>query len=301
MAATQPRTALVSKWDHMVIPAMDLWRAERFYSQALGGVMFRKSGMTFREFTEKAGAVGTFIAFGREHMGFFLQFVTPLEAPTDLEHACPCVALNVAAEDFDNVVARVQETGVRMLPEREETWGRTRYRSVRCNDTEGNCLELIADERGRYEGHSVTGLSHLHLETTDLRASSDYYQRYLELPVVEEGSDWFAFGIEGGQQIYFHQVAALSPPTTGRYIARHIGLLTDDVRFATIVQRLQAAGIDEGDLQNPEPGAKPYVPPRRPNNLGTYFTEPNGLRLQLTNQDTAQAMRGCPRVRYVEE
>jgi catechol 2,3-dioxygenase-like lactoylglutathione lyase family enzyme/predicted enzyme related to lactoylglutathione lyase len=301
MAATREKTALVTKWDHAVFPAMDLWRAERFYSQVLGGAMFRKSGVTYREFTEKAGALGTFIALGREHMGFFLQFVTPIEPPADLDHGCPCVGLCVAAEDFDDVVARVRETGVRMLPEQQETWGRQRYRSVRCHDTEGNCLELVADERGRYEGRSVTGLSHLHLETTDLQTTADYYTRFLDLPVVEEGPDWFAFGLESGQHVYFHRVPELSPLTKGRYIARHFAFLADDESFASIVQRLQAAGIDEGDLQNPEPGAKPYVPPRREGNLGTYFTEPNGLRIQLTNQDTAQAMRGCPRIRYVEE
>ena len=301
MAATREQTALVTKWDHAVLPAMDLWRAERFYTEVLGGVIFRKSGVTFKEFTEKAGALGTFIGLGEEHMGFFLQFVTPVEPPAELERGCPCVALRVAAADLDAVVGRVRAAGGQVLPERAETWGRARFRSVRCSDTEGNCLELVADDRGPLNGHSVTGLSHLHLETVDLGATVDFYGRYLDLQVVEEGADWLAFGFPSGQHVFFHQVAALSPSSAGRYIARHFAFLVDDEGFATIVERLQAAGIDEGDLQNPEPGAKPYVPPRREGNLGTYFTDPNGYRVQLTNQDTAQAMKGCPRLRYVAE
>ena len=57
--------------------------------------------------------------------------------------------------------------------------------AVRCLDSEGNCLELIADPGERSDGQQVTGLTHLHLEALDLAATAAFYSRYLGLAVAE--------------------------------------------------------------------------------------------------------------------
>ena len=45
--AVEPVVA-VGAFDHAVVPVMDLWRAERFYTEVLDGAIFQKVGMTFR-------------------------------------------------------------------------------------------------------------------------------------------------------------------------------------------------------------------------------------------------------------
>ena len=48
----------------------------------------------------------------------------------------------------------------------------------------------------------------------------------------------------------------------------------------TIVDKLHAAGIEERDEHGERAG-------RKPGQLGTYFREPSGFRLQITNEDSA--------------
>jgi hypothetical protein len=59
--------------------------------------------------------------------------------------------------------------------------------------------------------------------------------------------------------------------------------VTDD-NFHAIVDKLHAAGIEERDEHGEREG-------RRPGQLGTYFKEPSGFRLQITNEDSAEFAR----------
>ena len=91
---------------------MDLFRAERFYTEVIGGAMFLKPGMTFHDpsgFSEATGKThppGTFIKFGRNHLGFFLQYEVPVFPAKEPGSGYPCWGLYVAEEDFDDVVQR---------------------------------------------------------------------------------------------------------------------------------------------------------------------------------------------------
>src|SRR5215813_10278586 len=58
------------------------------------------------------------------------------------------------------------------------------------------------------------------------------------------------------------------------------GFAVTDDNFHEIVDKLHRAGIDEHDDHGEREG-------RRPGQLGTYFREPSGFRLQITNEDSA--------------
>jgi catechol 2,3-dioxygenase-like lactoylglutathione lyase family enzyme len=134
----------------------------------------------------------------------------------------------------------------------------------------------------------VLGLSYLAAETRDLAATGTFYVDVLGLAVAAEGPDWLALAVPGGQHLMFHQVATLSPAMAGPYFGRHFAFHVDDDTFHAIVGRLRAAGIPEGDA----------LGRNVPGEYATYFYDPNGLWLQVLNQDSAQATRGRPLVRY---
>src|SRR5205085_5702634 len=132
--------------------------------------------------------------------------------------ALPCWGLAVAERAFDAVVAQVAAAGGAVAGERAARFGRTTRRSVRCTDSEGNGLELVAVPDGDGRELNVRGLSHLRLEARDLAATAEFYGRVLGLELVDEGPDWLALAVPSGQQLFFHRVAALSPATVGPYI-----------------------------------------------------------------------------------
>lgn len=288
------KQAVVRSFDHSVLPVMDLWRAERFYTLALDGAIFNKVGMVFAE-DDRSGfdhPVGAFVKFGRQHLGFFGQKTVRVSPPATPEQGYPCWGLFVAAEDFDSIKERVRAGGGTLAKEETEGYGSIRMRSVRFVDTEGNCLELVADPRGRFNGLSVTGLSHMHMETLDLSATTDFYKKFLGVEVVDanEEENWIALGVSSGQHLFFHQVDKLSPATIGAYIARHIAFSSEDDAWQTLKRRWDSAGIKQFDMV---PGM------RKPGDLDAYFDEPNKFIVQVTNNESMTVGANRPKYRYV--
>jgi hypothetical protein len=81
--------------------------------------------------------------------------------------------------------------------------------------------------------------------------------------------------------VILNQVSELSEVTKTTYRGRHFALAVTDDNFHAIVDKLHAAGIEERDEHGEREG-------RRPGQLGTYFKEPSGFRLQITNEDSAE-------------
>src|SRR5215212_4583814 len=282
--------------DHMALPVMDLWRAERFYTEVLDGAIFQKVGMTYRPPApagKDAGSIfvdppGAFVRLGRNHIGLFLQNETAVQPPVSVEQALPCLGLAIREAAFATVVQRVRAAGLSMGPERTQTYGALQGRSVRCADSEGNGLELVAVEDSPSEDRMVLGLSHLQGEARDLAATAAFYVDVLGLAVVAEGPSWVALALASGQHVVFHQVDELSPATVGPYVGRHFAFSVDDDAFHGIVERLHQAGIEEGDA----------LGRHVPGEFATYFDDPNGLWLQITNRDSDHARSGRVMMRY---
>lgn len=290
--ARQGSESVAVKWlAHTVLPVMDLWRAERFYSLALDGIIYEKVGMAFDDMSGFDHAPGVFMRFGRHHVGFFVTRGISVHPPVEPGAGYPRWALSVAEKDFEEVVQRVHEAGGQVGPERVDGHGRLRIRSVLSTDTEGNSLELVADASERVKGCRVTGLSHMHMEATDLSQTVEFYKHFLGLEVVnsDEEAGWVALGLPVGQHFFFHRVEQLSASSASDYHGRHWAFYVDDENWRAIVDRLHVAGVDEQDVVG---GI------RVPGNLDTYFRDPNGFELQITNKDTDAHASGKPWLTY---
>jgi catechol 2,3-dioxygenase-like lactoylglutathione lyase family enzyme len=288
MVNEQPAT--VRALDHSVVPVMDLWRAERFYTETLDGAMFLKVGMTFEwaSGAKGTGNFGTFVKLGASHLGLFLQRQTRVHPAASPEQSLPCWGVGVADTAFDDLLAALAATGVPLAPAGQARFGREARRSVRANDSEGNGLEFVASP-GDNGARRVLGLSHLRLEARDLAATADFYVRFLGLELVDEGRGWIALAMPSGQHVFFQQVDTLSPATVGPYAGRHFAFHVTHPAFHAIVARLRAAGIPESDT-NLE---------RTSEEAETYFYDPDGHWLQITTEDSAKATTRDPaQLRY---
>jgi hypothetical protein len=102
---------------------------------------------------------------------------------------------------------------------------------------------------------------------------------------VREQKDGMAVvTVPSGQCVILNQVDELSEVTKNTYRGRHFAFAVTDDNFHAIVDKLHAAGIEERDEHGEREG-------RRPGQLGTYFKEPSGFRLQITNEDSAEFAR----------
>jgi len=81
--------------------------------------------------------------------------------------------------------------------------------------------------------------------------------------------------------VILNQASELSEVTKSTYRRRHFAFCVTDDNCHAIVDNLHAAGIEERDEHGEHEG-------RRPGQLGTYFKEPSGFRLQITNEDSAE-------------
>jgi extradiol dioxygenase family protein len=80
--------------------------------------------------------------------------------------------------------------------------------------------------------------------------------------------------------VILNKADELSEVTKTTYRGRHFAFAITDDNFRILVDKLHAAGIDERDDHGERAG-------RRAEQLATYFRDPSGFRLQVTNEDSA--------------
>ncbi|HEY3306615.1 MAG TPA: VOC family protein [Candidatus Binatia bacterium] len=266
----EPKTSTagtVQHLDHFVLPVMQPERAEKFYVEVLGGRVLRKMN--------DASVNRTFIKVGQNHIGLFSQNKAALPKPETLD-SFPRYSFEVSAGDFQKITLKlhVADGLARKIEKRGIATGCGAHEGIACADSEGNLLELFRGE------DAPTRLHHLHFDTLDLKESIRFYTEILKLTLLERDKGLAVIGVPSRQSIVLHEVAALSPVTTTTYRGRHFAFHVRDDDFHAIVERLHRAGIDERDDHGEREG-------RRPGQLGTYFKEPSGFRLQITNEDSA--------------
>jgi hypothetical protein len=97
---------------------------------------------------------------------------------------------------------------------------------------------------------------------------------------LDQKNGFAVIGVPSNQCVILNQVNELSEVTKTTYRGRHFAFTVTDDNFHAIVDKLHRAGVDERDDHGEREG-------RRPEQLGTYFKEPSGFRLQITNEDSA--------------
>lgn len=257
--------------DHFVIAVMDPDRAEKFYTEVLGAYTLKTQN--------SPNMTRIFMKLGENHVGLFSQGKATLPK-RDKAASFPRHSFQVPASEYDSTVARIrlQSSFVRDI-ESEPSLGCFWKQGLVFQDSEGNFVEIT-----KASGLSKTRLHHLHFDTTDLDASVNFYQKFLNCTVEEQGSGFVAVTVPSGQCVVLNRVSELSEVTKTPYRGRHFAFNVTDDNFHAIVEKLHTAGIEERDEHGEREG-------RRPEQLGTYFREPSGFRLQITNEDSAEFAR----------
>jgi catechol 2,3-dioxygenase-like lactoylglutathione lyase family enzyme len=253
--------------DHFVVAVMDADRAEKFYSEVLGA-------RTLKRF-DSPNMNRVFMKLGENHVGLFSQGKTTLPK-RDSAASYPRHSFVVPEEGFAAMAEKIRRASsfVKEI-QSEKGLGCCWSEGLVFQDSEGNFLEIA-----KAKGISKPRLHHLHFDTTDLDASVNFYNNLLNFNLVEKKDGMAVIGIPTSQCVILNQVDELSEVTKTTYRGRHFAFTVTDDNFHAIVEKLHRAGVDERDDHGEREG-------RRPEQLGTYFKEPSGFRLQITNEDSA--------------
>jgi catechol-2,3-dioxygenase len=264
--ATQKATGDVRHLDHFVLPAMDPGRAEKFYAEILGGRTLQKQS--------DESLTRIFMKVGQNHIGLFSQSRATIPKRETVE-SYPRCAFTLPANDFDRGMDKIKAQSPLAVPIEGGKNGCGLGRGVAFMDSEGNLVEIF---RGGEE--KITRVHHLHFDTLSLEESIKFYTGVLSLNLNKRQDGIAVLGVPSGQTIVLHQVKELSEVTRTTYRGRHFAFAVTEESFHAIVDKLHRAGIEERDEHGEREG-------RRPGQLGTYFKDPSGFRLQITNEDSA--------------
>jgi catechol-2,3-dioxygenase len=252
--------------DHFVVAVMEPDRAEKFYTEVM-------SARTLK--TQNApGMTRIFMKLGENHVGLFSQGKNQLPK-RESANSYPRHSFEVPAGEYDQMAAKIRAaSGFVREMKSESGLGCCWNEGLVFQDSEGNFIEIT-----KASGIAKTRLHHLHFDATDLQASADFYQKFLNCTVQESKNGMVALTVRSGQCVILNQVNELSEVTKATWRGRHFAFNVSNDNFHAIVDKLHTAGIEERDDHGEREG-------RRDDQLGTYFREPSGFRLQITNEDS---------------
>jgi catechol 2,3-dioxygenase-like lactoylglutathione lyase family enzyme len=253
--------------DHFVVAVMNADRAEKFYSEVLGA-------RTLKRF-DSPNMNRVFMKLGENHVGLFSQGKATLPKRENAA-SYPRHSFLIPEGEFQQMQEKIRRDSPFVREIRGESGlGCCWKEGLIFQDSEGNFLEIA-----RGSGISKTRVHHLHFDTTDLDASVKFYKSLLNFSLLEQTDGMAVVGVPSNQCVILNRVDELSEVTKTAYRGRHFAFNVTDDNFHAIVDKLHQAGIEERDEHGEREG-------RRPEQLGTYFREPSGFRLQITNEDSA--------------
>ena len=253
--------------DHFVIAVMQPDRAEKFYTEVMGARTLKSQN--------EPNMTRIFMKLGENHVGLFSQGKNVLPK-RDSANSYPRHSFEVPAGEYESMVAKIRAASsfVREIKS-EAGLGCCWSEGLVFQDSEGNFIEIT-----KANGVAKTRLHHLHFDSTDLKASAAFYTKFLNCTLQEPKTGMAALTVPSGQCVILNQVSDLSDVTKATWRGRHFAFTVTNDDFHAIVDKLHAAGIEERDDHGEREG-------RRDDQLGTYFREPSGFRLQITNEDSA--------------
>jgi len=257
--------------DHFVVAVMNPERAEKFYSGVLGARTLKTQNTP--------NMTRIFMKLGENHVGLFSQGKATLPKRESV-NSFPRHSFLVPEGEYDSMAEKIRRESpfVKVIKD-AGALGCCWNEGLVFQDSEGNFLEVT-----KGKGINKTRLHHLHFDATDLSASLEFYRRFLNFTVREQKNGMAVLDVPSGQSVILNRVDELSEVTKTAYRGRHFAFSVTDDNFNAIVAKLNQAGIEERDEHGEREG-------RRPGQLGTYFREPSGFRLQITNEDSAEFAR----------
>ena len=267
MGATANATGDIRHLDHFVVAVMDASRAEKFYTDVLGARTLKRQDAPNR--------TRIFMKLGDNHVGLFTQGKTTLPK-RESAASYPRHSFLIPDSQYAELEKKIRAASPFVRDIRtEKGLGCCWTEGIVFQDSEGNFWEIAPAK-----GIGKPRVDHLHFDTTDLGESINFYQNIMNFNLLEQKDGMAVIGVPSNQRIVLNQVDELSEVTKTTYRGRHFAFAVSDDNFHAIVEKLHRCGIDENDDHGEREG-------RRPGQLGTYFKEPSGFRLQITNEDSA--------------
>lgn len=263
----------VQHLDHFVLPVVNPDRAERFYVEILGGRVLRKMS--------DENLIRIFMKVGENHLGLFSQTKATIPKRESVD-SFPRCAFVMPENDFAKSAAKIQ--GASSLVKKIDYRGKSACglnQGVVFTDSEGNLVEIFKGEEEK-----TTRIHHLHFDTLQLEESIKFYTSILNLTLRQRLDGAAVIAIPSNQNMVLHQVRELSEVSKTAYRGRHFAFYVTPDDFHAMVDKLRRAGIEERDEHGEKEG-------RRPGQLGTYFKDPSGFRLQITNENSAAFARNA--------
>jgi catechol 2,3-dioxygenase-like lactoylglutathione lyase family enzyme len=252
--------------DHFVIAVMEPERAEKFFTEVMGARTLKSEN--------EPRMTRIFMKLGENHIGLFSQGSNKLPKRESV-NSYPRHSFQVPAADYDGMVQRIRQTSSFVKELKSENGAGCCWSDgLVFQDSEGNFFEIT-----KTPGIAKSRLHHLHFDSTDIGASVEFYKRFMNCNVRTQSSTMAEIAVPSGQSVILNKVDELSDVTKATWRGRHFAFYVKDEDFHAIVDKLHAAGIEERDEHGERAG-------RRPGQLGTYFREPSGFRLQITNEDS---------------
>jgi len=158
------------------------------------------------------------------------------------------------------------------------------------HDTEGNFIELVdrgTPKRRPQDDIEVIRLDRVEYESEDLRETEWFYANALGFEVAgrgrsAEGNPCIDFRVpHSGQVFRFHRVERPSIQTTGTFRGNHLAFYVPKEEFEAACLQLEENGIIQHDERGDSVHGDLRIVRRPPGQgEGTYFTDPNGYKLQ---------------------
>jgi catechol 2,3-dioxygenase-like lactoylglutathione lyase family enzyme len=253
--------------DHFVVAVMEPERAEKFFTEVMGARTLKSEN--------EPKMTRIFMKLGENHIGLFSQGSNKLPK-RESANSYPRHSFQVPEAEYDAMVQRIRQASSFVKEIKNESGlGCCWNDGLVFQDSEGNFWEIT-----KTPGIAKTRLHHLHFDSTDLGASVEFYKRFVNGTVRAQTGTMAEVTVPSGQSVILNKVEKLSEVTTATWRGRHFAFNVTDDNFQAILDKLHAAGIEERDEHGERAG-------RRPGQLGTYFKEPSGFRLQITNEDSA--------------
>ena len=274
MKAVNKSLGGIEHLDHFAIPAMDLGRGERFYSEVLGA----------RTVTKKDYEGSLFMKFGQHHFVLFSQDKATISRRDTLESYPRCSFL-LEAEEYEKTTPKIRGAS----PQVDQVSHKTNaeicglQEGLLFTDSEGNLLEVFRGEPGE-----ATRLHHLHFDTTKLDDSVAFYAKMLNLELQERSDNTAVFRVSTNQRFVLHRVKELSEVSKTPYRGRHFAFYVTDENFHAIVSKLREEGVKEQSAERDKHGPRDA---RGDGQLSMYFLDPSGFRMEIVNQDSSYFAR----------
>lgn len=255
----------VKHLDHFVVAVMEPERAEKFFTEVMGARTLKSEN--------EPRMTRIFMKLGENHIGLFSQGSNKLPNRQSV-NSYPRHSFQVPEAEYDAMASRIRQASP-FVRELKQEAGCCWNDGLVFQDSEGNFWEIV-----KTAGIAKTRLHHLHFDSTDIGASVKWYGHFMNCTVSSQSDSMAEVVVPSGQSVIVNKVDELSDVTKATWRGRHFAFYVNDENFHAIVEKLHAAGIEERDDHGERAGRKPGA-------LGTYFREPSGFRLQITNEDSA--------------